>query len=45
MSTPRSSVVLAHAFGMESGTQQIQIQGSVPMWKWIGDEGATTFSY
>jgi hypothetical protein len=23
-----------------------EIQGTVPMWKWIGDEGATTtFSY
>jgi predicted peroxiredoxin len=22
-----------------------QVQGTIPMWKWIGDEGATTFSY
>jgi hypothetical protein len=22
-----------------------EFQGSVPMWQWIGDEGATTFSY
>ena len=22
-----------------------EIQGSVPMWNWIGDDGATTFSY
>ena len=22
-----------------------EIQGTVPMWKWIGDEPATTFSY
>ena len=22
-----------------------EIQGTVPMWNWIGDEGATTFSY
>ena len=22
-----------------------EIQGTVPMWEWIGDEGATTFSY
>jgi len=21
------------------------LQGTVPMWEWIGDEGATTFSY
>lgn len=21
------------------------LQGTVPMWAWIGDEGATTFSY
>lgn len=22
-----------------------EINGTVPMWQWIGDEGATTFSY
>jgi predicted peroxiredoxin len=22
-----------------------EVQGTVPMWEWIGDEGATTFSY
>jgi predicted peroxiredoxin len=22
-----------------------EIQGTVPMWTWIGDDGATTFSY
>ena len=22
-----------------------EIQGTIPMWNWIGDEGATTFSY
>jgi predicted peroxiredoxin len=22
-----------------------EIQGTVPLWNWIGDEGATTFSY
>jgi len=22
-----------------------EVQGTVPLWKWIGDEGATTFSY
>ena len=22
-----------------------ELQGSVPMWQWIGDEAATTFSY
>jgi len=22
-----------------------ELQGTVPMWKWIGDEAATTFSY
>ena len=22
-----------------------EVQGTVPMWNWIGDEGATTFSY
>lgn len=22
-----------------------EVQGTLPMWEWIGDEGATTFSY
>ena len=22
-----------------------EVNGTIPMWKWIGDEGATTFSY
>ena len=22
-----------------------EIQGTIPMWEWIGDDGATTFSY
>ncbi len=22
-----------------------EIQGTIPMWQWIGDEGATTFSF
>jgi len=22
-----------------------EVQGTVPMWKWIGDDGAVTFSY
>jgi predicted peroxiredoxin len=22
-----------------------EVQGTVPMWEWIGDDGATTFSY
>lgn len=22
-----------------------EVQGTVPLWEWIGDEGATTFSY
>ena len=22
-----------------------EVQGTVPMWNWIGDEGATTFSF
>ena len=22
-----------------------EVQGTLPMWKWIGDEDATTFSY
>lgn len=27
--------------GVEGATKG----GTVPMWEWIGDEGATTFSY
>ena len=23
----------------------VEIQGTVPLWEWIGDDGATTFSY
>ncbi len=23
----------------------VELGGTVPMWQWIGDEGATTFSY
>lgn len=22
-----------------------EVQGTIPMWEWIGDDGATTFSY
>jgi hypothetical protein len=22
-----------------------ELAGTIPMWQWIGDEGATTFSY
>jgi predicted peroxiredoxin len=22
-----------------------EVQGTIPMWQWIGDDGATTFSY
>jgi len=22
-----------------------EVQGTIPMWQWIGEEGATTFSY
>ena len=25
--------------------QNAEIAGTVPMWQWIGDDGATTFSY
>jgi predicted peroxiredoxin len=26
-------------------TASAELQGTVPMWDWIGDDGATTFSY
>lgn len=25
--------------------ESAQLGGTVPMWQWIGDDGATTFSY
>ena len=28
-----------------SAHQDAEMGGTVPMWQWIGDEGATTFSY
>ena len=32
---------------LDEGTliEGAELQGTVPMWAWIGDEGATTFSY
>lgn len=29
----------------EQMVEGAEVGGTVPMWKWIGDEGATTFSY
>jgi predicted peroxiredoxin len=36
-----------HAKGLDAEmlVEGAQVQGTVPMWQWIGDEGATTFSY
>ena len=35
------------ARGLDKGNllTNAEIGGTVPMWQWIGDEGATTFSY
>ncbi len=36
-----------HAKELDAGSLigPAQLGGTVPMWEWIGDEGATTFSY
>ena len=35
------------AKGLDRGSliSGAEVQGTVPLWEWIGDEGATTFSY
>jgi predicted peroxiredoxin len=35
----------AKQLGAESLIAGAELQGTVPMWAWIGDEAATTFSY
>ena len=35
----------AKALDPEQLIKHAEIGGTVPMWQWIGDEGATTFSY
>jgi len=35
----------AKALDPENLIENAQIGGTIPMWRWIGDEGATTFSY
>lgn len=35
----------AKALDPENLLPNAQLGGTVPMWQWIGDEGATTFSY
>ena len=35
----------ARKLNEEQLIQGAELQGTVPMWTWIGDEGATTFSY
>ncbi len=39
--------VCFNARQLDEGTllDNAQITGTVPLWEWIGDEGATTFSY
>ena len=39
--------VCFNAKKLDSGAliEGAEVQGSIPMWQWIGDEGATTFSY
>ena len=35
----------AKKLGPESLISGAELQGTAPMWAWIGDESATTFSY
>jgi len=35
----------AKALDPEQLIKHAELGGTVPMWQWIGDEGATTFSY
>lgn len=35
----------AKALDPEHLVEHAELGGTVPMWQWIGDEGATTFSY
>lgn len=35
----------AKALDPEQLIEHAELGGTVPMWQWIGDEGATTFSY
>lgn len=35
----------AKALDPERLLENAEVGGSIPMWQWIGDEGATTFSY
>jgi predicted peroxiredoxin len=35
----------AKALDPDSLVEHAEIGGTVPMWQWIGDEGATSFSY
>jgi predicted peroxiredoxin len=35
----------AKALDPENLIKGAEVGGSIPMWNWIGDEGATTFSY
>jgi hypothetical protein len=31
--------------GTDRTSPDAELNGTVPMWQWIGDDGATTFSY
>ena len=35
----------AKSLDRETLVDGAEVQGTIPMWQWIGDEGATTFSY
>lgn len=41
------SVAFLDARQLDKGTlpPNAEIAGTIPLWEWIGDEGATTFSY
>jgi hypothetical protein len=36
---------LHHAPTVRKHLANAELNGTVPLWQWIGDEGATTFSY
>ncbi len=45
---PVPAAALARDLGLPRSTTYhllAELAGTVPMWEWIGDDGATTFSY
>ena len=40
-----SGVVVQHEARVRGQDQAVELGGTVPMWQWIGEDNATTFSY